>query len=137
MSYALASSKSNSLGSRGENASLDKKFGALYHHPKMVNRLQKILNWKTPIRKTWGKKKKPVKEGCFQTADDAGAETTTATGNFTQFISLFRKESKNVAGRSQPNGPQKKALTQAVSFVVEELRKASKQISYLQGKSHR
>jgi len=118
---ALADAVKVTLGPKGRNVILDKKFGAPTITKDGVT-VAKDIELEDAIENMGAQL---VKEVASKTADDAGDGTTTATV-LTQ--SIFSVGIKNVAAGANPMDL-KRGIDKAVSSVVEELRKASKQIS--------
>ncbi|SEJ46688.1 chaperonin GroEL [Cyclobacterium xiamenense] len=118
---ALADAVKVTLGPKGRNVILDKKFGAPTITKDGVT-VAKEIELEDAIENMGAQL---VKEVASKTADDAGDGTTTATV-LTQ--SIFSVGIKNVAAGANPMDL-KRGIDKAVSSVVEELRKASKQIS--------
>lgn len=118
---ALADAVKVTLGPKGRNVILDKKFGAPTITKDGVT-VAKEIELEDAIENMGAQL---VKEVASKTADDAGDGTTTATV-LTQ--SIFSVGIKNVAAGANPMDL-KRGIDKAVSSVVEELRKASKEIS--------
>jgi chaperonin GroEL len=108
------------LGPKGRNVILDKKFGAPTVTKDGVT-VAKEIELKDPIENMGAQL---VKEVASKTADDAGDGTTTATV-LTQ--SIFAHGIKNVAAGANPMDL-KRGIDKAVGVVVEDLKKQSKPI---------
>jgi len=108
------------LGPKGRNVILDKKFGAPTVTKDGVT-VAKEIELKEAIENMGAQL---VKEVASKTADDAGDGTTTATV-LTQ--SIFAHGIKNVAAGANPMDL-KRGVDKAVSLVVENLQKQSKPI---------
>jgi chaperonin GroEL len=109
------------LGPKGRNVILDKKFGAPTVTKDGVT-VAKDIELKDPIKNMGAQL---VKEVASKTADNAGDGTTTATV-LTQAI--FARGIKNVAAGANPMDL-KRGIDKAVAAVVENLRAQSKTIS--------
>ena len=116
----LAEAVKVTLGPKGRNVILDKKFGAPTVTKDGVS-VAKEIELKEPIENMGAQL---VKEVASKTADDAGDGTTTATV-LTQAI--FGHGIKNVAAGANPMDL-KRGVDKAVVAVVENLRKQSKGI---------
>ena len=116
----LADAVKVTLGPKGRNVILDKKFGAPTVTKDGVS-VAKEIELKEPIENMGAQL---VKEVASKTADDAGDGTTTATV-LTQAI--FSHGIKNVAAGANPMDL-KRGIDKAVGQVVENLRKQSKNI---------
>ena len=108
------------LGPKGRNVILDKKFGAPTVTKDGVT-VAKEIELKDPIENMGAQL---VKEVASKTADDAGDGTTTATV-LTQ--SIFAHGIKNVAAGANPMDL-KRGIDKAVAAVVQDLKKQSKPI---------
>ncbi len=117
----LADAVKVTLGPKGRNVILDKKFGAPSVTKDGVS-VAKEIELKEPIENMGAQL---VKEVASKTADDAGDGTTTATV-LTQAI--FSHGIKNVAAGANPMDL-KRGIDKAVAAVVEDLRKQSKTIN--------
>lgn len=117
----LADAVKVTLGPKGRNVILDKKFGAPTITKDGVS-VAKEIELKDPIENMGAQL---VKEVASKTADDAGDGTTTATV-LTQAI--FAQGLKNVAAGANPMDL-KRGIDKAVLAVVENLRSQSKTIS--------
>lgn len=117
---ALADAVKVTLGPKGRNVILDKKFGAPTVTKDGVS-VAKEIELKDPVQNMGAQL---VKEVASKTADDAGDGTTTATV-LTQAI--FNIGIKNVAAGANPMDL-KRGIDQAVSAIVENLRSQSKEI---------
>ncbi|MGB3466642.1 MAG: chaperonin GroEL, partial [Cyclobacteriaceae bacterium] len=116
----LADAVKVTLGPKGRNVILDKKFGAPTVTKDGVS-VAKEIELKEPIENMGAQL---VKEVASKTADDAGDGTTTATV-LTQAI--FGHGIKNVAAGANPMDL-KRGIDKAVAAVVENLRSQSKEI---------
>ncbi len=116
----LADAVKVTLGPKGRNVILDKKFGAPNVTKDGVS-VAKEIELKEPIENMGAQL---VKEVASKTADDAGDGTTTATV-LTQAI--FSHGIKNVAAGANPMDL-KRGIDKAVAAVVENLQKQSKNI---------
>lgn len=117
----LANAVKVTLGPKGRNVILDKKFGAPTITKDGVS-VAKEIELKDPIENMGAQL---VREVASKTADDAGDGTTTATV-LTQAI--FTQGLKNVAAGANPMDL-KRGIDKAVSVVVENLKSQSKAIS--------
>jgi chaperonin GroEL len=108
------------LGPKGRNVILDKKFGAPSVTKDGVS-VAKEIELKDPIENMGAQL---VKEVASKTADDAGDGTTTAT---VLAQAIFMHGIKNVAAGANPMDL-KRGIDKAVSAVVEDLHKQSKSI---------
>src|SRR5690606_14672014 len=117
----LADAVKVTLGPKGRNVILDKKFGAPTITKDGVS-VAKEIELKDPIENMGAQL---VKEAASKTADDAGDGTTTATV-LTQAI--FAQGLKNVAAGANPMDL-KRGIDKAVLAVVENLKSQSKTIS--------
>ncbi len=118
---ALADAVKVTLGPKGRNVILDKKFGAPTITKDGVS-VAKEIELKEPIENMGAQL---VKEVASKTADQAGDGTTTATV-LTQAI--FNVGIKNVAAGANPMDL-KRGIDKAVAAVVAELKANSKPIS--------
>ncbi|MBU2887917.1 chaperonin GroEL [Gilvimarinus agarilyticus] len=116
----LADAVKVTLGPKGRNVILDKKFGAPTVTKDGVS-VAKEIELSEPIENMGAQL---VKEVASKTADDAGDGTTTATV-LTQ--ALFGHGIKNVAAGANPMDL-KRGIDKAVATVVENLKKQSKEI---------
>ncbi|MEM0941289.1 MAG: chaperonin GroEL [Bacteroidota bacterium] len=116
----LADAVKVTLGPKGRNVILDKKFGAPTVTKDGVS-VAKEIELKEPIENMGAQL---VKEVASKTADDAGDGTTTAT-ILTQAI--FGHGIKNVAAGANPMDL-KRGVDKAVTAIVENLRSQSKEI---------
>ncbi len=117
----LANAVKVTLGPKGRNVILDKKFGAPTVTKDGVS-VAKEIELKDALENMGAQL---VKEVASKTADDAGDGTTTATV-LTQAI--FNIGIKNVAAGANPMDL-KRGIDKAVATVVENLKAQSKQIS--------
>ncbi len=116
----LADAVKVTLGPKGRNVILDKKFGAPTVTKDGVS-VAKEIELKEPIENMGAQL---VKEVASKTADDAGDGTTTATV-LTQAI--FSHGIKNVAAGANPMDL-KRGIDKSVSLIVENLKSQSKEI---------
>ncbi|MBL7850895.1 MAG: chaperonin GroEL [Cyclobacteriaceae bacterium] len=116
----LADAVKVTLGPKGRNVILDKKFGAPTVTKDGVT-VAKDIELKDPIENMGAQL---VKEVASKTADAAGDGTTTATV-LTQ--SIYAHGIKNVAAGANPMDL-KRGIDKAVDIIVENLRKQSKPI---------
>ena len=116
----LADAVKVTLGPKGRNVILDKKFGAPTVTKDGVS-VAKEIELKDPIENMGAQL---VKEVASKTADAAGDGTTTATV-LTQ--SIFSHGIKNVAAGANPMDL-KRGIDKAVTVVVDSLKKQSKKI---------
>ncbi len=117
----LADAVKVTLGPKGRNVILDKKFGAPSFTKDGVT-VAKEIELKDPIENMGAQL---VKEVASKTADDAGDGTTTATA---LAQSIFATGIKNVAAGANPMDL-KRGIEKAVEAVVENLAAQSKPIS--------
>lgn len=117
----LADAVKVTLGPKGRNVVLDKKFGAPTVTKDGVS-VAKEIELKDPIENMGAQL---VKEVASKTADEAGDGTTTAT---VLAQSIYQHGIKNVAAGANPMDL-KRGIDQAVKVVVENLKKQSKTIS--------
>lgn len=118
---ALADAVKVTLGPKGRNVIIDKKFGAPSITKDGVT-VAKEIELDNPIENMGAQL---VKEVASKTADDAGDGTTTAT---VLAQSIFSVGIKNVAAGANPMDL-KRGIDKAVSAVVKELQASSKTIS--------
>ncbi|MEM1406912.1 MAG: chaperonin GroEL [Bacteroidota bacterium] len=116
----LADAVKVTLGPKGRNVILDKKFGAPTVTKDGVS-VAKDVELAEPIENMGAQL---VKEVASKTADDAGDGTTTAT---VLAQSIFAHGIKNVAAGANPMDL-KRGIDKAVAAVVEDLNKQSKKI---------
>ncbi|MBI5144002.1 MAG: chaperonin GroEL [Candidatus Omnitrophica bacterium] len=109
------------LGPKGRNVVLDKKFGAPTITKDGVT-VAKEIELKDPYENMGAEL---VKEVASKTSDTAGDGTTTAT---ILAEAIFREGMKNVTAGANPMGL-KRGIEKAVDRVVEELKKLSKPIN--------
>ena len=117
----MADAVKATLGPKGRNVILDKKFGAPYVTKDGVS-VAKDIELADPVENMGAQL---LKEVASKTADDAGDGTTTAT---ILAQSIFSTGIKNVAAGANPMDL-KRGIDRAVTIVVESLRKNSKKIS--------
>ena len=117
----LAEAVKVTLGPKGRNVIIDKKFGAPTITKDGVS-VAKEIELKDAIENMGAQL---VKEVASKTADDAGDGTTTAT---VLAQSIFNNGIKNVAAGANPMDL-KRGIDAAVAAVVEELKNQSKTIS--------
>jgi chaperonin GroEL len=117
---ALADAVKVTLGPKGRNVILDKKFGSPTITKDGVT-VAKEVDLKDPMENLGARM---VREVASKTSDVAGDGTTTAT---VLAQCLFREGVKNVTAGVNPM-ELKKGIEQAVSTVVEELKKLSKPV---------
>jgi chaperonin GroEL len=117
----LAEAVKVTLGPKGRNVILDKKFGAPSFTKDGVS-VAKEIELKNPIENMGAQL---VKEVASKTADDAGDGTTTAT---VLAQSIFATGIKNVAAGANPMDL-KRGIEKAVQAVVEDLASQSKAIT--------
>jgi chaperonin GroEL len=118
---ALANAVKVTLGPKGRNVILDKKFGAPTITKDGVT-VAKDIELKDPIENMGAQL---VKEVASKTADSAGDGTTTAT---VLAQAIFNAGIKNVAAGANPMDL-KRGIDKAVIAIVGELKKQSKKIS--------
>jgi len=117
---ALANAVKVTLGPKGRNVVLDKKYGSPTITKDGVT-VAKDVEIKDPVENMGAQL---LKEVASKTADMAGDGTTTAT---VLAQAIFNAGLKNVAAGANPMDL-KKGIDKAVAAVVEHLRKQSKQI---------
>ncbi len=117
---ALANAVKVTLGPKGRNVIIDKKFGAPSVTKDGVT-VAKEIELAEPVENMGAQL---VKEVASKTADDAGDGTTTAT---VLAQAIFTNGIKNVAAGANPMDL-KRGIDKAVSSVVENLKKQSKSI---------
>jgi len=116
----LANAVKVTLGPKGRNVILDKKFGAPTITKDGVT-VAKEIELKDPVENMGAQL---VKEVASKTADDAGDGTTTAT---VLAQAIFTNGIKNVAAGANPMDL-KRGIDKAVKSVVSELQNQSKEI---------
>jgi chaperonin GroEL len=117
---ALANTVKVTLGPKGRNVVLEKKFGV----PQIVNdgvTIAKEIELEDPLENAGAQL---IREVASKTNDVAGDGTTTAT---VLAQALVKEGLKNVAAGSNPMSL-KRGIDKAVSFVVEELKKVAKPV---------
>src|SRR5512144_727613 len=117
---ALADAVRVTLGPRGRNVVLDKKFGSPLITKDGVT-VAKEIELKDPMENLGARM---VREVASKTSDVAGDGTTTAT---VLAQALFREGVRNVTAGANPMEV-KAGIEKAVALVVEELRKLSKPV---------
>jgi chaperonin GroEL len=117
----LADAVKSTLGPKGRNVILDKKFGAPVITKDGVT-VAKDIELKDPIENMGAQL---VKEVASKTADSAGDGTTTATVLAQAIVTAGLK---NVAAGANPMDL-KRGIDKAVSAIIEDLKKQSKKIS--------
>ncbi len=117
---ALSDAVKVTLGPKGRNVIIDKKFGAPTVTKDGVT-VAKEIELKDPVENMGAQL---VKEVASKTADDAGDGTTTAT---VLAQAIFRHGIKNVAAGANPMDL-KRGIDKAITFVVEGLKNQSKTI---------
>lgn len=117
---ALANAVKVTLGPKGRNVVIDKKFGAPQVTKDGVT-VAKEIELSDPIANMGAQM---VKEVASKTADDAGDGTTTATVLAQSIVSVGVK---NVTAGANPMDL-KRGIDKAVSAVVENLRKQSQEV---------
>ena len=118
---ALANAVKVTLGPRGRNVAIEKKFGAPAVTKDGVT-VAKEITLKDPFENLGAQM---VKEVASKTADVAGDGTTTAT---VLAQAIFREGLKNVTAGANPMEI-KRGIEEAVQVVVEELKKMSRPIT--------
>ena len=116
----IANTVKVTLGPRGRNVVLDKKYGS----PTIINdgvTIAKEIEWEDPFENMGAQL---VKEVASKTSDVAGDGTTTAT---VLAQAIYTEGIKNITAGSNPM-PVKRGIEMAVAAVVEELKKISKPI---------
>src|SRR5438034_3841421 len=117
----LADAVKVTLGPRGRNVVLDKKFGSPVITKDGVT-VAKEIDLKEPLENMGAQM---VREVASKTSDVAGDGTTTAT---VLAQAIYREGIKNVAAGANPMGL-KRGIEKAVEAVVENLKSQSKQVS--------
>ena len=116
----LADAVKVTLGPRGRNVVLDKKFGSPLITKDGVT-VAKEIELKEPLENMGAQM---VKEVASKTSDVAGDGTTTAT---VLAQAIYREGSKNVTAGANPMAL-KRGIEKAVAAVTEELKKLSKPV---------
>jgi chaperonin GroEL len=117
----LANAVKVTLGPKGRNVILDKKFGSPTITKDGVT-VAKEIELKDPLENMGAQM---VREVASKTSDIAGDGTTTAT---VLAQAIFREGAKNVVAGANPMDL-KRGIERAVEVVVEELKKLSKPVS--------
>ena len=117
----LANAVKVTLGPKGRNVVLDRKFGSATITKDGVT-VAKEIDLPDPVENLGAKM---VREVASKTSDVAGDGTTTAT---VLAQAIVREGSKNVAAGANPMGL-KRGIEKAVEVVVEELKKLSRPVS--------
>jgi chaperonin GroEL len=118
---ALANAVKVTLGPKGRNVVLDKKFGSPTITKDGVT-VAKEIDLKDPLENMGAQM---VREVASKTSDIAGDGTTTAT---VLAQAIFREGAKNVVAGANPM-ELKRGIEKAVEVVVNELKKLSKPVS--------
>ena len=116
----LADAVKVTLGPKGRNVVLDKKFGSPLITKDGVT-VAKEIELKEPLENMGAQM---VREVASKTSDVAGDGTTTAT---VLAQAIYREGSKNVTAGANPMA-MKRGIEKAVAVVVEELKKLSKPV---------
>src|SRR6185436_20087927 len=116
----LADAVKVTLGPKGRNVVLDKKFGSPVIAKDGVT-VAKVIDLKEPLENMGAQM---VKEVASKTSDVAGDGTTTAT---ILAQAIYREGSKNVTAGANPM-ELKKGIEKAVGVVIDELKKFSKPV---------
>src|SRR5918993_1298586 len=117
----LADAVKVTLGPKGRNVVLDKKFGSPTITKDGVS-VAKEIELKEPVENLGARM---VREVASKTSDIAGDGTTTAT---VLAQAIIREGSKNVAAGANPMAL-KRGVDQAVQVIVDELKKLSRSVS--------
>jgi len=117
---ALSKAVKTTLGPKGRNVIIDKKFGAPTVTKDGVT-VAKEIELADPFENMGAQ---TVKEVASKTNDNAGDGTTTAT---LLAEAIFREGLKNVTAGANPMGL-KRGIDKAVTAIVDELQKMSKQV---------
>ncbi len=117
---ALADAVKVTLGPKGRNVVLDKKFGSPLITKDGVT-VAKEIDLKNPLENMGAQM---VREVASKTSDMAGDGTTTAT---VLAQAIYREGAKNVAAGANPMAL-KRGIEKAVEVVVESLQKQSKKV---------
>ena len=117
---ALADAVKVTLGPKGRNVVLDKKFGSPLITKDGVT-VAKEIDLKNPLENMGAQM---VREVASKTSDIAGDGTTTAT---VLAQAIYREGAKNVAAGANPM-ELKRGIERAVEIVIEELKKLSKPV---------
>ena len=117
----LANAVKVTLGPKGRNVVLDKKFGSPTITKDGVT-VAKEIDLKDPLENMGAQM---VREVASKTSDIAGDGTTTAT---VLAQAIFREGAKNVVAGANPM-ELKRGIEKAVELIVAELKKASKPVS--------
>src|SRR2546428_11212968 len=116
----LADAVAITLGPKGRNVVIDKKFGSPTITKDGVT-VAKEIELKEPLENMGAQM---VREVASKTSDVAGDGTTTAT---VLAQAIYREGSKNVTAGANPMDV-KRGIEKAVGVVVEELKKRSKPV---------
>src|SRR5207237_3557657 len=116
----LADAVKATLGPKGRNAILDKKFGAPLITKDGVT-IAKEIELKDPYENMGAQL---VREVASKTSDIAGDGTTTAT---VLAESIYKEGLRNVTAGANPTSLQR-GIMKAVEAIVEELKKISKKV---------
>src|SRR5512145_1060011 len=117
----LADAVKVTLGPKGRNVIIDKKFGSPTITKDGVS-VAKEIDLKDPVENLGARM---VREVASKTSDIAGDGTTTAT---VLAQAIIREGSKNVAAGANPMAL-KRGIDKAVDVVVEELKRISRSVS--------
>src|ERR671918_153350 len=117
----LADAVKVTLGPKGRNVVLDKKFGSPTITKDGVS-VAKEIDLKDPVENLGARM---VREVASKTSDIAGDGTTTAT---VLAQAIIREGSKNVAAGANPMAL-KRGIDKAVEAIIEELKKLSRSVS--------
>jgi chaperonin GroEL len=118
---ALADAVKVTLGPKGRNVVLDKKFGSPTITKDGVT-VAKEIDLKDPLENMGAQM---VREVASKTSDTAGDGTTTAT---VLAQAIYREGAKNVVAGANPM-ELKRGIEKAVDVIVEEIKKMSKPVS--------
>jgi chaperonin GroEL len=118
---ALADAVKVTLGPKGRNVVLDKKFGSPTITKDGVT-VAKEIDLKDPLENMGAQM---VREVASKTSDTAGDGTTTAT---VLAQAIYREGAKNVVAGANPM-ELKRGIEKAVDVIVDEIKKMSKPVS--------